>query len=224
MKKFKAMSIMLFILIIACTLKEHGAVLAPIAPVDENYEFARELPFVCRLEASDSRKSYPAIDLGTARVNQVETPARLTVVTEESGASTVWLKITAQNRHEMRSTYVTYVVVLSLIGLVSLVVAVMILVAACKILWSFARERIFTIEQSKRLNRLAIYLFIGGVFGNVMTMFTHYYAAAHISFDGWNFVMPNLLLGDFLFAFVILLFNEILKHSILLKEEQSLTI
>lgn len=224
MRLFKVMSALLLLLVIGSTLKQHGAMLAPIVPNPENQEFLLEFPFACRVEATEEVKEYPAISLGNAQLDCEEASARLTVTTEESGSSMVWLKLTAKNRHELKGIFFPYIIIMATLSLLMLVFSILILVSACKVLWNFARERIFTQKQSKRLTRLGIYLLIAGVLNNAFVLFSHYYIASHVSFEGWTFIMPNLLLGNFIVALLILLFNEILKHSILLKEEQSLTI
>lgn len=225
MRIFKVMSVLLLLLVIGSTFKQNGSMLTPpMAPPPAKPELKFEFPMGCRLEATDSAKVSPTIDLGDAQLEGIASPAHLTVKTEESGMSMVWLKVTPENRHEMKAVYVTYIIVLGIIAVTLFIFAILILVTACKVLWNFAHERIFTLQQSKRLTRLGIYLLVSGVLSNAMCLFSHYYAASHIAVVGWNFVMPNLLLGDFIVALLILLFNEMLKHSILLKEEQSLTI
>lgn len=230
MRMFKVMSALLLLLVIGNTFTQNVAAIDVIAnPMESPSAHSSEtpvleLPMACRLEATDSEMVYPAIDLGTVELGNQTAPAHLTIATGQPGESFVWLKATAQNRHELKSVFITYAIVLITMSLLLFVFFVMVLVAACKILWNFTREHIFTLQQSKRLTRLAIYLLVLGVLNNAMILFSHYYAAAHVSIVGWNFVMPGLFLGNFIVALLILLFNEMLKHSILLKEEQSLTI
>lgn len=230
MRMFKVMSALLLLLVIGNTFMQNNAMIDAMAnpmksPSEPSNETpVLELPMVCILKATESATVLPAIDLGTVGLGNQTAPAHLTIAPEEPGVSIVWLKATAQNRHELKSVFITYGIVLILMSLALFVFLVMVLVAACKILWNFTRERIFTLQQSKRLTRLAIYLVVLGVLNNAVGLFSHYYAAAHVSIEGWNFVMPSLSCGDFIVALLILLFNEMLKHSILLKEEQSLTI
>lgn len=226
MRYFKVLSVLLLLLAIGNTFKQHGAMLAPmitspaVPPAKPEFAF----PMACRIEATDSAKVSPTIDLGTVQLNDKAAPSYLTVKTEESGMSMVWLKMTSENRHEIRKVFTTYIIIESIFALLLLVLTILILVSTCTVLWNFTRERIFTHKQSKRLTRLGIYLLISGLLSNALCLFSHYYTASHLSIVGWNFIMPNLLLGDIIVALLILLFNEMLKHSILLKEEQSLTI
>lgn len=223
MRLFKVMSALLLLLVIGSTLDSPrvAPLVAPASVASEN--FALELPMTCCLKATESASVYPTIDLGAVQLETQSAPGRLTTMSE-SGEALVWLQFTAQNRHEMKAVYITYGVVLVTMTLVLTVFLIMVIVSASKILWNFAREHIFTAKQSKRLTRLGIYVLVVGMLYNVMTLFSHFYTASHISIVGWEFVTPGLYWSHFIVGVLILLFNEMLKYSILLKEEQSLTI
>lgn len=105
-----------------------------------------------------------------------------------------------------------------------MVIIIYTLVLACKVLWGFAKEKIFTHKQSKRIGQIVFLLILSDIVHNLYILGIHYYTASKLTLENWDFVMPNLHISGFIMALILWLFNEILKHTILLKEEQSLTI
>jgi hypothetical protein len=141
MKKFKVLTILLFALVIANVIIGNSSVLLPSNTNFVEYVVKR-VPAMCRIEPKDDINELPLINVGNAQIGEQSTQADLSVVTEYSGSSMLWLKKTARNRAE--------------------------------------------------LNQM--------------------------------FAMPNLYISSIITALILWLFNEILKQTILLKEEQSLTI
>ena len=223
MKKFKVLTILLFALIIVNAVIEKTSVLIPI---NENFVefFIKRVPVMCRIEPKSDLKEMPVLNVGDVQVGTHSTQADLTVVTEYSGMSMLWLKKTAQNRHDLKDLMIVFWISSVLTTILTFSIGIYILVLSCKILWGFAKDKIFTEQQSKRIGRIVVLLIIWDVIANISTLGIHYYAASKLTFADWDFAMPNLYISSIITALILWLFNEILKQTILLKEEQSLTI
>ena len=223
MKKFKVLTILLFALIILNVVISKSALLLPINNNFAEYFFKRALT-TCRIEPKSDLKEMPVINVGDAQVESNTTTAEISVMTEYSGCSMLWLKKTAQNRHEANEMFLATILFVVVSVIIVAIINIYVLILACKVLWGFAKEKIFTFQQSKRIGRIVFLLILSDVIANIFTLSTHYYAASKLTFANWEFVLPNLYISGIITAIILWLFNEMLKHTILLKEEQSLTI
>jgi hypothetical protein len=223
MKKFKVLTILLFALIIVNAIIDKSAILLPPNANFIEY-FAKRVPVYCRIEPKDDIKDLPLINVGDVQIENLSSQADLSVITEYSGVSMLWLKKTAQNRHEANKMFLATILFVVVSVIIVAIINIYVLILACKVLWGFAKEKIFTFQQSKRIGRIVLLLILSDVIANIFTLSTHYYAASKLTFANWEFVMPNLYISGIITAIILWLFNEMLKHTILLKEEQSLTI
>ena len=223
MKKFKVLTILLFALVIANVIIGKSALLLPSNTNFVEYVVKR-VPAMCRIEPKDDINELPLINVGNAQIGEQSTQADLSVVTGYSGSSMLWLKKTARNRAELNQMFAVYTCSFGIYGLMMLPLSIYILVLSCKVLWGFAKDKVFNNQQSKRIGRIVFALILSDVLDNLITFGLHYYTASKITFENWDFVMPNLYISGIITAIILWLFNEMLKHTILLKEEQSLTI
>ena len=223
MKKFKVLTILLFALIIVNAIIDKSAILLPPNANFIEY-FAKRVPVYCRIEPKDDIKDLPLINVGDVQIENLSSQADLSVITEYSGVSMLWLKKTARNRAELNQMFAVYTCSLGIYGLMILPLSIYILVLSCKVLWGFAKDKVFNNQQSKRIGRIVFALILSDVLNNLITFGLHYYTASKITFENWDFAMPNLYISSIITALILWLFNEILKQTILLKEEQSLTI
>ena len=223
MKKFKVLTILLFALIILNVVISKSALLLPINNNFAEYFFKRALT-ICRIEPKSDLKEMPVINVGDAQVESNTTTADISVMTEYSGCSMLWLKLTAKNRHDLKDMMIIYWSASVAVFIVSVIIGLYIFVLSCMVLWGFAKDKIFTNQQSKRIGRIVFLLILSDIVTNISVLGMHYYAASKLTFANWEFVMPNLYISGIITAIILWLFNEILKQTILLKEEQSLTI
>lgn len=107
MKKFKVLTILLFALIILNAVISNTVVLLPINNNFVEY-FITRVPTICRIEPKSDLKEMPVINVGDVQVENHTTKADISVVTEYSGCSMLWLKLTAKNRHELKEMMITY--------------------------------------------------------------------------------------------------------------------
>lgn len=223
MKKFKVLTILLFALIIVNVVIDKTSVLIPI---NENFVefFIKRVPVMCRIEPKSDLKEMPVLNVGDVQVGNHSTQADLTVVTEYSGMSMLWLKLNAKNRHDLKEIMTVFWIFSVLATILTISIGIYILVLSCKVLWGFAKDKIFTEQQSKRISRIVFLLILWDIIANASTLGIHYYAASKLTFADWSFAMPNIYVSSIITALILWLFNEILKQTILLKEEQSLTI
>ena len=94
MKKFKVLTILLFALIILNVVISKSALLLPINNNFAEYFLKRALT-TCRIEPKSDLKEMPVINVGDAQVESNTTTAEISVMTEYSGCSMLWLKLTA---------------------------------------------------------------------------------------------------------------------------------
>ena len=99
MKKFKVLTILLFVLIVANIIIDKSAILLPPNANFIEY-FAKRVPVYCRIEPKDDITELPLINVGDAQIENLSSQADLSVITEYTGVSMLWLKKTAENRHE----------------------------------------------------------------------------------------------------------------------------
>lgn len=223
MKKFKVLTILLFALIILNVVISKSALLLPINNNFAEYFIKRALT-TCRIEPKSDLKEMPVINVGDAQVGTHHTTADISVMTEYSGCSMLWLKLTAKNRHDLKDMMIIYWSASVAVFIVSVIICIYIFVLSCMVLWGFAKDKIFNYKQSKRIGTIVFLLILSDVLNNAYTLGIHYYTASKVTLADWNFVMPNLYISGIITAIILWLFNEMLKHTILLKEEQSLTI
>ena len=223
MKKFKVLTILLFTLVVLNVVISKSALLLPINNNFADYFLKRALT-TCRIEPKSDLKEMPVINIGDVQVENNPTEAEISVMTEYSGCSMLWLKLTSKNRHDLKEMMIVYWSASIAVFIVSVIICIYSFVLACKVLWGFTKEKIFTYKQSKRIGTIAFLLILSDVINNVYTLGIHYYTASKVTLTDWEFVMPNLYISGIITAIILWLFNEMLKHTILLKEEQSLTI
>ncbi len=223
MKKFKVLTILLFALIVLNVTISKSPLLLPLNDNFVEYFFKRVLT-TCRIEPKSDLKEMPVINVGDAQIENYPTKAEISVVTEYSGSSMLWLKLTSKNRHELKEMMIIYWSTVVATFIVSVIISICIFVLSCRVLWGFAKDKIFTYKQSKRLGSIVFLLILSDIVHNAYIFGIHYYTASKVTLADWNFVMPNLHISGFIIALILWLFNEILKQTILLKEEQSLTI
>ena len=104
MKKFKVLTILLFALIVVNAIIDKSAILLPPNANFIEY-FAKRVPVYCRIEPKDDIKDLPLINVGDVQIENLSSQADLSVITEYSGVSMLWLKKTAQNRHEANEMF-----------------------------------------------------------------------------------------------------------------------
>ena len=223
MKKFKVITILLFALIIVNVVIDKTTLLLPPNANFMEY-FVRRVPVMCRIEPKDDIKELPLINVGEAQMGEKTTQVDLSVRTEYSGMSMLWLQKTAANRAVLNQMLLTNILMWISMILVGVILGIYILVLSCKVLWGFAKDKIFIEQQSKRIGRIVFLLILSDIISNAIILISHYYVATMLTFTEWEFVMPNLYISSIITALILWLFNEILKQTILLKEEQSLTI
>ena len=199
---------------------------AILLPPNANFieYFAKRVPVYCRIEPKDDIKDLPLINVGDVQIENLLSQADLSVITEYSGVSMLWLKKTAQNRHEANEMFLATILFVVVSVIIVAIINIYVLILASKVLWGFAKDKIFTNQQSKRIGRIVFLLILSDIVTNISVLGMHYYAASKLTFANWEFVMPNLYISGIITAIILWLFNEILKQTILLKEEQSLTI
>ena len=223
MKKFKVLTILLFALIVANIIIDKSSLLLPPNANFMEY-FTKRVPVYCRIEPKDDITELPLINVGDAQIENLSSQADLSVITEYTGVSMLWLKKTAENRHEANEMLLATILFIFGGAVISGIIGIYILILSCKVLWGFAKDKIFTNQQSKRIGRIVFLLILSDIVTNISVLGMHYYAASKLTFANWEFVMPNLYISGIITAIILWLFNEILKQTILLKEEQSLTI
>ena len=107
MKKFKVLTILLFALIIVNAIIDKSAILLPPNANFIEY-FAKRVPVYCRIEPKDDIKDLPLINVGDVQIENLSSQADLSVITEYSGVSMLWLKKTARNRAEQNQMFAVY--------------------------------------------------------------------------------------------------------------------